>query len=102
MAELKGAHDEEFDPRARARELAAEFAERGDAFGWFEAFYKESGGDNELIPWADLEPNSYFRTWAESTGLKGEGGTALVVGCGLGEDARYLHKCLSQKLLVEQ
>jgi SAM-dependent methyltransferase len=77
--------------RARARELAAEFAERGDAMGWFDAFYKEAGGDNHEIPWADLEPNRFFRTWAEDVGLKGGGRKALIVGCGLGDDARYLH-----------
>jgi SAM-dependent methyltransferase len=76
--------------RARARELAAEFADRGDSFGWFDAFYKEAGGDNEQIPWADLEPNKFFRTWAEDVGLKGNGRKALVVGCGLGDDAKYL------------
>lgn len=82
--------DEEFDPRARTRELQAEFAGRGDSVGWFEALYKESGGDTGLIPWADLEPNRFFSAWAESTGLKGDGRTALVVGCGLGDDARLL------------
>lgn len=89
--EMKPQNEEEFDPRARTRELQAEFAERGDPTGWFEALYKESAGDNELIPWADLEPNRFFRTWAESTGLKGDGRTALVVGCGLGDDAKYLY-----------
>jgi SAM-dependent methyltransferase len=84
-------NDAEFDPRARTRELAAEFAERGDTLGWFEALYKESGGDTEKIPWADMEPNRFFRAWAEKSGLKGEGRTALVVGCGLGDDAKYLH-----------
>lgn len=77
--------------RVRAREVAAEFAENGDAFGWFDAFYKEAAGDNEKIPWADLEPNTYFKGWAEKNGLKGEGKTAMVVGCGLGDDAIYLH-----------
>lgn len=77
--------------RARARELAAEFAERGDNVGWFDEFYKEAAGDNEQIPWADLEPNEYFRQWAEDVGLKGSGRKALVVGCGLGDDAKYLH-----------
>jgi SAM-dependent methyltransferase len=77
--------------RARARELAAEFADRGDMVGWFDAFYKEAGGDNGQIPWADLEPNKFFRTWAEDAGLKGNGRSALVVGCGLGDDAKYLH-----------
>lgn len=77
--------------RARARELAAQFAERGDNVGWFEAFYREAGGDNEQIPWADLEPNKFLTVWADAVGLKGNGRKALVVGCGLGDDARYLH-----------
>lgn len=77
--------------RARVRELQAEFAASGDVTGWFDALYKEADGNNEVIPWADLEPNRYFRAWAESTGLTGEGRTALVVGCGLGDDARYLN-----------
>lgn len=76
--------------RARARELAAEFADRGDSFGWFDEFYKEAAGDNEQIPWGDLEPNKFFRIWAEDVGLKGHGRKALVVGCGLGDDAKYL------------
>ena len=79
------------DPRERTKEIHAEFAEKGDATGWFEALYKEAAGDNERIPWADLEPNAYFRRWAETIGLTGENRTALVVGCGLGDDARFLH-----------
>ena len=81
----------EYDSRARTREIQAEFAARGDSVGWFDALYKESAGNNELIPWADLEPNRYFRTWAESNDLKGNKRSALVVGCGLGDDAKYLH-----------
>lgn len=77
--------------RARVKEIQTEFAERGDMLGWFEALYKEAAGNNEKIPWADLEPNSYFRAYAESVGLKGDGRKALVVGCGLGDDARYLY-----------
>lgn len=77
--------------RERVRDIASEYYKRGDVLGWFEALYREAGGDIEVIPWADLEPNRYFRTWAESTNLKGCARTALVVGCGLGDDARYLH-----------
>lgn len=76
--------------RARGRELQAEFAERGDELGWFEAFYKEAGGDTSRIPWTDLEPNAYFCKWAEANELKGNGRSALVVGCGLADDAKYL------------
>lgn len=79
------------EKRKRVRELQAEFAARGDVLGWFEALYKEAGGDNNVIPWADLEPNKFFRSWAEANGLKGDGRKALVVGCGLGDDAKYLH-----------
>jgi SAM-dependent methyltransferase len=78
------------DKRARARELAAEFASRGDSVGWFDALYCEASGDNEKVPWADLEPNRFFKDWAERKGLKGKGRSALVVGCGLGDDAVYL------------
>lgn len=81
----------EFDKRTRTRELAAEFAAHGDTLGWFEALYKESNGDAELIPWADLKPNRFLVEFAKQTRLKGNGRKALVVGCGLGDDAGFLH-----------
>ena len=77
--------------RKRAKELAASFLEKGDATGWFEALYKEAEGNNEKISWADLEPNRFFVEWAKKTNLQGNNRKALVVGCGLGDDARYLH-----------
>lgn len=82
--------EEEFDKRARARELADQFAAGGDALGWFDELYKEAAGDNEKIPWADLEPNRFLKAWSEKSGLRGDGRKALVVGCGLGDDALYL------------
>lgn len=82
--------ENEIDRRARTKEIAEQHLVRGDALGWFDELYKEAAGDNEKIPWADLEPNRYFRAWAEKTGLSGRDRTALVVGCGLGDDARFL------------
>ncbi len=55
--------NEESDQRARARQLAAEFTARGNTLGWFDALYKEAAGDNEQIPWADLEPNRFLVEW---------------------------------------
>jgi SAM-dependent methyltransferase len=78
------------DKRARARELAAEFMQRGDATGWFETLYAEAGDDNEKIPWADLVPNRFLVEFANRTNLQGNGRMALVVGCGLGDDAKFL------------
>ena len=77
--------------RTRTKQIQAEFAEKGDATGWFDALYAEADGDNEKIPWADLEPNRFFVEFAEKTNLQGNGRKALVVGCGLGDDALYLH-----------
>jgi SAM-dependent methyltransferase len=82
---------EAFDPREHTKELAAEFLEKGDATGWFDALYAEAEGNHEHIPWADLEPNKYLVKFAEKTNLQGDGRKALVVGCGLGDDARFLH-----------
>ena len=81
---------DEFDPGENARNIASQFAESGDAVGWFEELYRRAEGNNEYLPWADLEPNKYFKAWAKSTELKGDGRTALVVGCGLGDDAKFL------------
>jgi SAM-dependent methyltransferase len=83
--------DEKEESREHTRELAAEFLERGDATGWFDALYKEAAGRHEHIPWADLEPNRFLARFAEKTNLTGGGRRALVVGCGLGDDARFLH-----------
>lgn len=77
--------------RERTKQLQAEFAERGDVTGWFDELYREAEGDNEKIPWADLAPNKFLVRFAEKTDLKGENRKALVVGCGLGDDARFLH-----------
>lgn len=73
--------------RKRARELAEESLSRGDALGWFDTLYKNAAGDTGAVPWADLRPNPALVNAAKARARKG---TALVVGCGLGDDAEYL------------
>lgn len=83
--------DETIDEvRKHTKELAYKYIEKGDATGWFDALYAEAEGKNEHIPWADLEPNRFLVRWAENVNLQGNGRTALVVGCGLGDDAKFL------------
>ena len=85
--------DETIDEiREHTKKLAAEYIEKGDPTGWFDALYREAENDNEKIPWADLEPNRFLTAWAETVGLKGNGTKALVVGCGLGDDAKFLEE----------
>ena len=76
--------------RARARELAEAFLERGDAKGWFEALYAEADGAAGRIPWADLVPNPHLVSWLDENNSRGEDRRALVIGCGLGDDAELL------------
>ena len=78
------------DSRSRTRELAEEHLARGDALGWFEALYKEAGENFRLIPWADLVPNPNLLEWLRRPSREGQGKAALVVGCGLGDDAEEL------------
>jgi 2-polyprenyl-3-methyl-5-hydroxy-6-metoxy-1,4-benzoquinol methylase len=67
-----------------------EHLERGDATGWFEEVYARAQGNGDGVPWAVLRPRPAFVEWAQRTSLKGKGKRALVVGCGLGDDAEEL------------
>jgi SAM-dependent methyltransferase len=58
--------------------------------GWFEPLYAEGAGNPSFIPWADMKPNPNLTTWFDTHGLQATRGKALVVGCGLGDDAEYL------------
>jgi SAM-dependent methyltransferase len=78
------------DKRARVRDLAAEFTQKGDPLGWFEALYAEAGGDNSAIPWADMEPNQWLVEFWRENPLETAGKRALVIGSGLGDDSEQL------------
>jgi SAM-dependent methyltransferase len=78
------------DKRARVRDLAAEFTQKGDPLGWFEALYAEAGGDNSAIPWADMEPNPRLVEFWRKNPPETAGKRALVIGSGLGDDSEQL------------
>ena len=76
--------------RKRARELAAEFLAKGNPTGWFEALYQEAESGITTVPWADLAPNPHLLDFWHSHPQKSAQGQAVVVGCGLGDDAEQL------------
>ncbi len=76
--------------RERMKAFAMEYIAQGDFYGWFDAIYRQTEEDSEQIPWVDFEPNRFFVEWSEKTKLEGNGRSALVVGCGLGDEAKYL------------
>jgi SAM-dependent methyltransferase len=64
----------------------------------FESIYARAGANLDSIPWAGLAPNPALVEWLASQPGRGEGGgsdrgrgaPALVVACGLGDDAEEL------------
>jgi 2-polyprenyl-3-methyl-5-hydroxy-6-metoxy-1,4-benzoquinol methylase len=76
--------------QSRVQELAQKSYASGDPTGWFEELYSTAQGDESAIPWAKSTVNVNLASWIERHNLRGEGKTALVVGCGLGDDAEAL------------
>jgi ubiquinone/menaquinone biosynthesis C-methylase UbiE len=54
---------------------------------WFEPLYAKSGANGEGVPWANMETHPSFAKWLTENPLEGDGKSALVVGCGMGDDA---------------
>jgi SAM-dependent methyltransferase len=60
-----------------------------DGAGLFDAMYRDADGDAGRLPWARLEPLPQLVDWLD--GRPPAAGTrALVVACGLGDDAEEL------------
>lgn len=75
------------DPPATAREIAAAAAD--DPIGWFDRLYVAAREGTVVVPWDRGAPQALVVAWATARGLRGEGRRALVVGCGLGDDAAF-------------
>lgn len=76
--------------RARLKRLAAEFTTKGDPTGWFDILYQAARGNEEAIPWAHMMANPLLIEWMTRNQSSGDGKSALVVGCGLGDDAEAM------------
>jgi SAM-dependent methyltransferase len=72
--------------------LSESYADKEDPNGWFEEFYTGAEGDIHNVYWADLAPNPVLVAWLEKQGIPLGGARAVVVGCGLGDDAELLAK----------
>jgi len=55
---------------------------------FFDAVYENAEGDAALVPWADLQPKQQLIDWM--TQQNQTFGTAIDVGCGLGDNAEFL------------
>jgi hypothetical protein len=76
--------------RTLARQLATDAISRGKPLDWFEKLYRNARDDASIIPWADGKVNPNLATWLERESLSMVPARALVIGCGLGDDAEGL------------
>lgn len=76
--------------RENIRRTALAFIARGDTTGWFEQVYADANGNPANISWADLAPNPHLMSWIRPHPESVQSLRALVVGCGLGDDAEAL------------
>jgi len=76
--------------RRRARELAAEYVRKGDPTGWFEVLYQEAEAGKSIVPWADRGTNPGLIEFWSRNPQPTDGRQALVIACGLGDDAEQL------------
>ena len=72
----------------RLKQMSNAAASTNEPLSWFEELYSSARGDDNWIPWSDGSPSPFVVEWA----IGKPPGRALVVGCGLGEDAVFLDK----------
>ena len=76
--------------REKVKLLATESLQNSDPTGWFEVLYSEADGDSSQVPWARLTVHHSLQDWLDTYAIQGDGRSALVIGCGLGDDAEAL------------
>ena len=93
---MSGPGDPDFAARrtaARARLDAMDGALGGairDRNILFDEVYRLAEGDAAAVPWAELAPRQLLVEWAGNQ--PHHTGSAIDIGCGLGDNADYLHK----------
>jgi 2-polyprenyl-3-methyl-5-hydroxy-6-metoxy-1,4-benzoquinol methylase len=78
------------DLQLHVKQLATEALQTSQPSAWFEVLYAEAQGDATQIPWAKLAPHPYLQDWLTNYQPFASGKKALVIGCGLGDDAQAL------------
>jgi len=79
----------EFDPIAYKR-MVKSYQDDDDPTGWFDSIYTDAEGNYRDVFWADLTPNPYLLEWLEKHASESRGGKAIVIGCGVGDDAEAI------------
>lgn len=73
--------------------------EHNKASAWFDDIYKEHKDEHHNIPWARQDVNPFLQTYLDEK-IKHKG-KALVIGCGLGDDAYALDMAGYEVLAID-
>ena len=73
--------------RVEVRPFVERYLEAGDPTGWFEEIYASAIPRLAAVPWATGAPNPALIEWLAAGPDVPTGGRAVVVGCGVGDDA---------------
>ena len=76
--------------RQRFRKMVDSHHDRDDPTGWFDSVYRDAGGDPEAVFWSDLVPNPHLVSWMKDHPAERSGLRAIVIGCGVGDDAEAM------------
>src|SRR6185437_5093600 len=77
-------------PEEIARQLAAQAVAADDPTGWVERVYAAAEAGETEVPWDRAATNRLLVQWATDGTMAGGGRRAIVVGCGLGDDAEFI------------
>ena len=72
------------------RDMIRKALQSDDPTAWFEKLYAKAAVGELQVPWAYMAPNPMLVEWLDAQGIDGTGKRALVVACGLGDDAEEL------------
>lgn len=78
------------DDHRSTEDLIRKALQDNDPTAWFEEVYARAIAGDGVVPWAHMTPHPLLAEWAARHHLQGEGQRALVIGCGLGDDAEEL------------
>ena len=78
------------DTREQVSKLIRDAWDEDQPAGWFEPLYARAAEGQMKVPWAFMEPNPDLTAWLDADNTQGDGQRALVIGCGLGDDAEAL------------
>ncbi len=72
------------------QQLAQAALQANQPTAWFEPLYAAAQGNDENVPWAYRQPHPQLIEWFTQTPQNWANCSAVVVGCGLGDDAEFL------------